>query len=90
MDERVEAVAAWLVAEGRVVPGLTVEPDGRARSWWWPMPAARHRSAIASLVTGPSSEDQVQAATELSDATDALVRRRLLLWHEEANEPTTA
>ena len=72
------AVAGRLVAEGRVVPGLTVTEDGRARAWWWPLPAARHRRLVASLVDGPSFDDQRQAAADLADAVDALVRDRLI------------
>ena len=43
-DEAFGEVASALVQAGRVVPGLTVEADGRARSWWWPLPAASHRT----------------------------------------------
>jgi hypothetical protein len=32
-DDAFENVARAMVAAGRVVPGLTVEPDGRSRSW---------------------------------------------------------
>ncbi len=35
---------------GHVVPGLTVEPDGRGRSWWWPLPTASQRPLVAALV----------------------------------------
>jgi SNF2 family DNA or RNA helicase len=72
-----EDVARAMVAAGRVVPGLTVEPDGRSRSWWWPLPAASHRSMIAGLVVDPSVEGQRRAADKLAQAVDATVRGRL-------------
>src|SRR4051794_33319069 len=34
--ERCRRVAERFVSAGRVVPGLTVDGQGRARSWWWP------------------------------------------------------
>jgi hypothetical protein len=76
-DDAVDDVARALVAAGRVVPGLTVEPDGRARSWWWPLPAASHRSLIAGLVVDPSVEGQRRAAESLTEAVDVMVRERL-------------
>ena len=61
-------VAARLAAEGRVVPGLTVSDDGRARSWRWPLPAARHRRLVTGLVAGASEKDRPRAAEELAEA----------------------
>ena len=75
--DAVEHVACAMIAAGRVVPGLTVEPDGRSRSWWWPLPAASHRSLIASLVVEPSAAGQRRAADRLAEAVDAMVRDRL-------------
>jgi hypothetical protein len=49
-DDAVGDVARALVAAGRVVPGLSIEAGGRSRSWWWPLPAASHRSLVATLV----------------------------------------
>src|SRR4051794_27347282 len=71
-------VAAVLVAAGRVVPGLTVEPDGSARSWWWPLPAASHRPMIAALVDDSTPAGQRAAADRLAEAVDGLVRARLV------------
>jgi SNF2 family DNA or RNA helicase len=76
-DDAVDDVARALVAAGRVVPGLTVEPDGRSRSWWWPLPAASHRAWIASLVVDPSLAGQRRAADRLAGAVDAIVRGQL-------------
>ena len=76
-DDAFEEVARAMVVAGRVVPGLTVEPDGRGRSWWWPIPAASHRSLIASLVTEQSAAGQRRAADKLAGAVDAMVRGRL-------------
>lgn len=80
-DEAVDEVAHVLVSAGRVVPALTVEPDGRARSWWWPMPASTHRGLVASIVEDHSENDSQQAqrsaADRLAEAVDAIVRRRL-------------
>jgi hypothetical protein len=73
----VDDVARAMVAAGRVVPGLTVEPDGRSRSWWWPLPAASHRPLIAGLVVDPSPAGQRRAADRLAEAVDAMVRDRL-------------
>ena len=75
-DDAVEEVARALVAAGRVVPGLAVEPDGRSRSWWWPLPAASHRPLIAGLVVDPSPAGQRRAADRLAGAVDAMVRHR--------------
>ncbi|MGH9267894.1 MAG: hypothetical protein ACRD0D_06925, partial [Acidimicrobiales bacterium] len=77
VDDGFEDVARAVVASGRVVPALTVEPDGRSRSWWWPMPAASHRSLIASLVIDQSVAGQRRAADKLAGAVDSMVRGRL-------------
>jgi hypothetical protein len=71
------AVAAALVDSGRIVPGLTVAPDGRARSWWWPLPAAEDRPAIRALLTDSTCEAHATLAAALADRVDALVRARL-------------
>lgn len=31
-------LATYFVDGGRVVPGLVVDPDGRLRAQWWPLP----------------------------------------------------
>ncbi|MEW6152390.1 MAG: DEAD/DEAH box helicase [Actinomycetota bacterium] len=77
-QDAVDAVARALVAAGRVVPGLTVDEDGRGRSWWWPLPAASHRSLVASVAAGSSVADQRRAATGLAEAVDAMARGRLV------------
>ena len=59
------------------MPGLSVEADGRSRSWWWPLPAASHRSLVATLVVDPSPDGQRRAAARLAEAVDAMVRGRL-------------
>ena len=71
-------VAASLVQSGRIVPGLRVEADGRARSWWWPLPAASQRGLVATLVADPSPEAQRFAAERLADEVDEQVRARLI------------
>jgi SNF2 family DNA or RNA helicase len=76
--DAVDDVARAMVAAGRVVPGLTVEADGRSRSWWWPLPAASHRSLVAGLVVDPSADGQRRAAARLAEAVDATVRERLV------------
>ncbi len=73
----VDAVAAAMVDSGRAVPGLTVDDTGRARSWWWPLPAAEDRPAIRGLLTGSSPSDHAATATALAGRVDALVRTRL-------------
>ena len=73
----VRHVAEVLVEAGRVVPGLTVDEEGRGRSWWWPLPAASDRSLVASLVVDPSPAGQQHAATLLAVAVDAIVRSHL-------------
>ena len=69
-DEVFGDVAEMLVREGRVVPGLAVEPDGRARSWWWPLPVASHRAMIAALVGTDSLGNQRLAAARLAGEVD--------------------
>ena len=36
-SDAIAEAAHHLVSSRRVVPGLTVEPDGKARSWSWPL-----------------------------------------------------
>jgi hypothetical protein len=76
-EDTAAEVALALVEAGRIVPGLRVEADGRARSWWWPLPAASDRGLVASLVGDPSPEAQRLAADRLADDVDTLVRGRL-------------
>jgi len=73
----VDAVAVALVDSGRVVPGLTVDDAGRARSWWWPLPAAEDRPTIRALLTGSSPAEHAATAAALAEQVDALVRARL-------------
>lgn len=74
----VGAVALRFVAAGRVVPGVSVDGDGRVRSWWWPLPTASDRAALASLVSGANDvEAHRRAADQLADEVDARVRERL-------------
>ena len=75
--EAVSLLADRLVAAGRFVPGLTVDEDGRARSWWWPMPAADDRAAMRALLTGTAVKAHRELADELADRVDARVRRHL-------------
>ncbi|MDM7937950.1 MAG: DEAD/DEAH box helicase [Cyanobium sp. CZS 48M] len=70
-------LATYFVDSGRVVPGLVVDPDGRLRAQWWPLPAAGDRELLAAHLTGDSLEEQQQLAESLTDAVDRLVRRRL-------------
>ncbi|HWL43301.1 MAG TPA: DEAD/DEAH box helicase [Ilumatobacter sp.] len=71
-------VARWFVRAGRVVPGLTVDADGRPRSWWWPLPAVTDRALLATLI-GPANdiESHRAAAAALADEVDRQVRARL-------------
>jgi SNF2 family DNA or RNA helicase len=73
----VVALAEYFVACQRVVPGITME-GGRARSWWWPLPAASDRDLIRSLVGSSSLDDHRAASQSLAEAVDHLVRQRLL------------
>jgi len=72
------AVAVGIVDGGRVVPGITVEPDGRARSWWWPLPAAGDRATLRALLDGPDVEHHRALAQRLAELVDAEVRARLV------------
>jgi SNF2 family DNA or RNA helicase len=76
--DAVDELARALSASGRVVPGLEVAGDGRARSWWWPFPAAGQRGLIASLARDPSVASQRAAARALAARVDELVRERLV------------
>jgi hypothetical protein len=75
---RCDELARYLADSGRVIPGLSVDDRDRARSWWWPMPAARDRSVVASLCDDSSFEAQRAAARLLAEATDGIVRARLV------------
>ena len=72
----VSALAEYFVASQRIVPGITLE-DERARSWWWPLPAASDRDLIRSLISSGSFDDHRVAAQSLAEAVDLLVRQRL-------------
>jgi hypothetical protein len=72
------AVASWFVRNGRVAPALARDADGRARSWWWPLPAAGDRALLASLVPAANDLDAHRAAAAaLAHQVDRLVRLRL-------------
>lgn len=73
----VAELAAVLVGSGRFVPGLTVGGDGRARSWWWPMPSAADRAALRCLLSDPTPAGHLDLADALADTVDGLVRARL-------------
>ncbi len=79
VDARTAVVAQLLVGSGRVLPGLTIDDQtGRARSWWWPLPAASQRALVASLATEETIEAQVEAAGRLAGSVDEIVRCRLV------------
>jgi len=77
-DEVFGEVAEVLVRAGRVVPGLAVGSDGRARSWWWPLPSASQRGIVATLVGTDSLDNQRLAASRLAGEVDLIVRARLV------------
>ncbi len=75
----VSGVASWFVRNGRVAPGLVVDVDGRARSWWWPLPTAGDRALIATLVSAANDVDAHRRAAErLACEVDRQARVRLL------------
>jgi len=80
VDGELFAEAAMaLVDGGRFVPGLTIDEDGRGRSWWWPLPAVSDRGMIAALVPpGADVDAQRAAAGRLAAEVDRLVRGRLV------------
>ena len=78
LDDRIDAAARVFVESAKFVPGLSVGEDGRARSWWWPLPTAGDGELIASLCTGASVGAQRDAASRLAAAVDSLVRGRLV------------
>ncbi len=73
----VAEAAAHFVTSGRVVPSLTVEPDGRVRSWWWPLPTAGDRALLAGLLTGNDELAHTAAAQLLAAEVDRQVRIQL-------------
>ncbi len=82
ISARVEALAAYFVDGGQVVPGLTLTADGRGRSWWWPLPAASDRDLVRSIVVDPTADGHRHAANALAVAVDLRMRRNLA---EKAN-----
>ena len=77
-EPSIARVAEVFVANGRVIPGLAVAADGRARSWWWPLPAASDRVLLGSLLDGNEPADHARVAAELSAEVDRLVRSRFV------------
>ncbi|MGZ8734959.1 MAG: DEAD/DEAH box helicase, partial [Acidimicrobiia bacterium] len=76
-EERCGEVVAYFVDSGRVVPGIVVDPDGRVRSQWWPLPAADDRALLESLLIDGSAEAHGGLAAMLADSVDREVRDRL-------------
>jgi SNF2 Helicase protein len=75
--ERVDALAAYFVDGGQVVPGLTLTVEGRGRSWWWPLPTAADRDLVRSIVVDPTPDGHRRAADGLAEAVDLRMRSRL-------------
>src|SRR5687768_3456098 len=73
----VDALARYFADSGQVIAGFALDDGGRARSWWWPLPAARDRAAIAALCADGSLPAQQSAALQLATAVDRAVRDRL-------------
>lgn len=73
-----EGLALALVDAGRFVPGLSIDDDGRARGWWWPLPAAEDRAALRSLLSGVDVEAHRVLADSLAERVDRVVRARLI------------
>ncbi len=73
----VPRLAEMFVATGRVVPGLTVDGDGLARSQWWPLPSAPDRGLLGALLDGNDPDDHLRLADDLSVEVDRLMRERL-------------
>jgi hypothetical protein len=78
LEQDAEALARYFAESGQVVPGLTVDESGRGRSWWWPLPAPRDRTALAGLCGTGSHEEQRAAAELIAIAVDRTVRDRLV------------
>jgi SNF2-related domain/SNF2 Helicase protein/Helicase conserved C-terminal domain len=76
--ERCRPFAERLVAAGRVVPGLSVEVDGRVRSWWWPLPSADDGVLIGGLLADDDPATHQAIAEALQELVDTEARRRLL------------
>lgn len=75
LESDLETLARYFADSGQVIPGISIDDSGRARSWWWPLPAARDRGAIAALCADGSTQQVV--AADLATAVDRAVRRRL-------------
>ncbi|MCP4962194.1 MAG: DEAD/DEAH box helicase [Actinomycetia bacterium] len=71
-------LALELVMGGRVAPGLALDDEGRARSWWWPLPDADDRRVVLSLLDDGSVEAQERLASELGEQTDRIARSMLV------------
>ncbi len=69
-------LATYFVNSGRVVPAVVVDPDGRLRAQWWPLPSCSDRELLALHLVDDSLESQERLAEALADAVDALVRSR--------------
>jgi hypothetical protein len=74
---RLELVAGYLVDSGKVVPSLTIDADGIARSRWLPLPGMGDRDLLAALLDDDSPAAHGRAAEALADEVDRLTRDRL-------------
>jgi len=74
----VDGLAEMFVRSRRVIPGLTIDGAGVARSWWWPLPSASDRGLLAALLDGNDLDDHLRVAEQLSHEVDRLMRERLV------------
>jgi len=78
LTEATETLAAYLVDCGRVVPGITLDEAGSARSWWWPLPSSNDHPALLAICGADDPAAHVGASERLALCTDRIVRERLV------------
>ena len=76
--DSVAQLATSLIRRGRVVPSLTVDENGQARSQWLPLPSGADRGDLLTLLDDLGPQSQEKLATLLAKETDTAVRHQLV------------
>jgi len=87
LTDATETLAEYFVDCGRVIPGITVDDVGSARSWWWPLPSSSDHPALLAICGGSDATAHAMASERLALRTDRIVRERLVDGHLQLVKP---